>query len=322
VQVEGRALVPARAALLTWRNHAWDALALVVAAGVGLVVLPMLIDRTGLARSGQPVVGPAWLVVALALSVVVLRAGLALGRKLDAAIRPALERVPPLPRPAGASGPALDIPTTGVLAVRGLLGLAMLFLIQAMLRPALASASDGYAPRALVDGALVSLVAVVALAMFARLHRLSRPLIAHLCRVGLDALVPTAGFAGPGQLPGPRRAALAPPPATQIIAGPGAAAEGASTAAGPETAVTPETVGTPQTVVTPVAAPTVVPPASTQPTVVPTAPDAPTVAPRAEGAVPTAAEPGSVDRGVPPAGAVDGAASERAAPESDARGSG
>src|SRR3712207_8010643 len=55
--------------------------------------------------------------------------------------------------------------------------LGLLFLVQAMLRPALALASEGYAPRALVDGAVVALAVVVALAMLVRLHRVNRPLL-------------------------------------------------------------------------------------------------------------------------------------------------
>jgi hypothetical protein len=347
MQSASRALVPARASLLAWGRRHPDAVALGLAAALGLVLLPAAVERSGLERSGQPFVGPIWLVVTLVLTVIVLRARRGLARAVDAAVRGALARVPPVP---GSGGASLDVPTTGALAARGIFDLGLLLLIQAMLRPPLALASEGYAPPALVDGAVVALVVVVALLMFARLHRLNRSLVEHLCRAGLDALVPTAGFAGPFRLPG-RTAdrALAPPAPTRIL-------DGQSTApASDQPTVVPPGVDQPTVVPPGVDQPTVVPRPADQPTVVPSAPDQPTIVPTAAPAAPDhptvvppaadqpAVEPPAPDQptvvpGRPPptaAGSDDdrpsrppaadgrpGAANQTIAPDPGARGSG
>jgi hypothetical protein len=280
-------MVPDRASLLTWSQQHRGTVALVIVAALGLA-LPSLLGGS-LVRDWRATVGPIWLGLTLAFVVVALVARRGVARDLDGAVRRGLERVPAVP---AAGGRPLDVPATGVVLARGLLDLGLLFLIQAMVRPALAVASDGRAPRALVDGVVVALVVLIALAMLMRLHRLNRSLVEHLCRAGLDALVPTAGFATPTRLPAaPPVAALAAPAAsaparvdpdstpTRVTGSPAAPASetviiapAAATAASDQPTVVPRPASD---------QPTVVPaPASDQPTVVPApAPEQPTVVP-------------------------------------------
>ena len=201
---------------------------LVVALAIALLLPHGIIAAAAL---NQPVdIGPAqvpllalvWLGLGLILAVVVAIAGASVSGNLSAATR----RLPL--GSAGSRGYSpVDAPARGGEVIAKLFGLALFLMMQGILRPPLVAVGEEFAPRGLVDGAFVVVVTLVALAMFFGLYRSAKPLVQYLAWVGLDRLVPTAGYATkpPAAAAAPSRSAPKAPAAPSPVAGPPPAME-------------------------------------------------------------------------------------------------
>lgn len=221
--MEGVVVAPAgpKSRVNSWIGQHPGIIALILAAIVGLVVLPALAgavkDHDVQINGLISLIAVVWLIVAVVLCIVclVVRSGVSrdLGdglRQLIAATQPSDGTV----RRTGAANP--DTPILGAAIVRGIFDLIVLLVIQGIVRVPLVEVIGAYAPKALVDGGFVALVVVVALVMLFGLHRVSKPLTEYLVTVGLDRLVPTAGFAA-GNLPdapAPRTTTRTPAPSS------------------------------------------------------------------------------------------------------------
>jgi hypothetical protein len=89
----------------------------------------------------------------------------------------------------------VDPALLGSQAARGLLDLVLLLIVQGTLRTPLVAVASSQAPQAIVDGAYVVVVVLIALFMLIRLRALAAPLAERVAWIGLNQLVPTAGFA-------------------------------------------------------------------------------------------------------------------------------
>ena len=208
--------------LVDWIRRHPGILPLILATALGLIAVPPLfaaLERRDvlvtLAGERVSLVSLARLGLILVLGVVILWARSSIGRDLAEGVRRLLSDAQASAAPSRPDArTALDTPSLGVAIVRGLFDLVLLLILQSMLRPPLVAVVAAYAPTAWVDGGFVGVVVLVVLLMLLGLHRASRPLTEHLVWVGLDRLVPTAGYA-PSGLPAiaqQRRPTPAPPP--------------------------------------------------------------------------------------------------------------
>jgi hypothetical protein len=178
---------------------------LVVAVILGLVVFPAIAnglkDHDVQINSRISLINLVWLGIAVVLSIVCLVARSSLRRELGEGLRKLIvgtQSTETPSRPGGSSTP--DLPGLGVGIVRGLFDLLLLLIVQGIVRAPLVGVVDAYQPKAIVDGVFVALVVLISLIMLFGLYRKSCPLTEHLVAVGLDRVVPTAGFAA-GNLP-------------------------------------------------------------------------------------------------------------------------
>jgi hypothetical protein len=189
-----------------WTGRNQNTIVPVVAALLSLIVFPIVFSAL-LAhdvRLGGKIslVDAVWLVLALAGCVLILRARNALGKIATGAADRLLASLPDSVGPDRASGASggtrnLDRDAThrGRVVAQCLLDLAFLLVIQAILRSPLVGLISGVAPEAWVDGSYVVVVVVVAIALLLTVNRMSKPLVERLIWLGLDQVVPTAGFA-------------------------------------------------------------------------------------------------------------------------------
>lgn len=173
---------------------------LAVAAILGLVVLPalatVLLGHDVLIDGRISLVNAVWLVLALVLCVICLVARSGLSRDLGDGIRQIIagsQNADAATRHGKASTP--DTPALGAAIVRGIFNLAILLIVQGIVRTPLVAVVSAYQPKPMVDGIFVVVVVVIALLMLFELYRTSQPLTEYLVTVGLDRVVPTAGFA-------------------------------------------------------------------------------------------------------------------------------
>lgn len=181
-----------------------SAIELCVAAIVGVVVLPAIFQslRAHDTQLGGRVsaVDLAWLVLALVAIVFIVRSRSAVVSNADRATSRFLDSIPldHLPRPTGqstsAASSASSLQPNGTVVVHSLIDIILLFILQAVVRQPLVSVLGGEASIGIVDGAFVVVVVLVAVSLLIRLRQASRPLIERLATVGLDQIVPTAGF--------------------------------------------------------------------------------------------------------------------------------
>lgn len=190
---------PGGAGLAGWTGWRTGVAPLIIAAILGLLIAPAVVDavkdRDVLISGRLSLIGVVWLVIALALGVVCLVARSGLDADVGRGVRRLIAGTQPTAaRRSGVAAP--DTPALGVAIVGGIFNLVVLFIIQGMIRAPLVRVASAYAPGQWIDGAFVALVVVIALAILFGLYGASRPLTEHLVAVGLDHLVPTAGFAG------------------------------------------------------------------------------------------------------------------------------
>lgn len=168
---------------------------LVVAAGLGLVLLPALFaalrDRDIVLGGRVSAVHLVWALLAVIVGAVLLRDRASVRRDLEQSIK-RLERV----FPASEDGSS-DTIALGSIASGGVLDLVLLLVIQAIVRVPVVTLIGAFAPPERVDSAFVVLVVVAALAILIHLHHASRPLTERLVWAALNQLVPTAGFTTP-----------------------------------------------------------------------------------------------------------------------------
>lgn len=173
---------------------------LAAAAILGLLAFPALAaalqDHDTLINDRLSLINTIWLVIALALGVACLVARSSLSRDLGEGTRKLIAGSVAASAPAqrGKAG-TLDTPSLGAAIVRGVLDLVFLLIIQGIVRTPLVQVISAFEPKALVDGGFVVLVVLIALLMLFSLYRTSQPLTEYLVTVGLDRIVPTAGFA-------------------------------------------------------------------------------------------------------------------------------
>jgi hypothetical protein len=171
-----------------------------VAVLLGLLALPALMstlqEHDTLINGRLSLIDSIWLVIALALSIVCLIARASLRHDLGEGTRQLIASTTAgsLPAQRGKAG-SVDTPALGAAIVRGVLDLAFLLIIQGIVRMPLVQVISAYEPKATVDGAFVVVVVLIALLMLFGLYRTSQPLTEYLVTVGLDRIVPTAGFA-------------------------------------------------------------------------------------------------------------------------------
>lgn len=183
---------------LVWRYP--GVILLAVAAILGLVVLPalatVLLGNDVLIDGRISLVSAVWLVVALALCVVCLVARSGLRRDLGEGMRQLIAGTQDADASTrhGTTGTP-DTPALGAAIVRGIFDLAILLIVQGIARTPLVAVVAAYQPKPMVDGVFVVVVVVIALLMLFGLYRTSQPLTEYLVTVGLDRVVPTAGFA-------------------------------------------------------------------------------------------------------------------------------
>jgi len=185
--------------LTAWIGQHPGIILLAVATLVGLVVLPAVAgavhDHDVLINGQISAIDLVWLVVALVLCVVCLVARASLSRELGDGLRQLIAGGQKADGAARRGRNDADVPALGATIVRGIFDLIVLLIIQGMVRTPLVGVIGAYEPKAMVDGAFVVVVVVIALLIMFALHRTSQPLTEHLVSVGLDRLVPTAGFA-------------------------------------------------------------------------------------------------------------------------------
>lgn len=173
-------------------------LGLIIVALLGLVLLPALFhalaDHDVLIGGLVSLINAVWLVVGLILSVVALRSYAAMKRVLRERLVSALDAIPELIGETGDLTTAADIREDASRSVTRLLDLVVLLIIQAMLRPPMIGVGKNLLPEAWIDGAYVVLVVLIALFILFSLRRASRPLIERLLWLGLNRVIPTAGF--------------------------------------------------------------------------------------------------------------------------------
>jgi hypothetical protein len=152
----------------------------------------------------------AMVALGLVLAAVLVWARVAVGRDLLAW---GTSHLPHAPSEAVPSRYAVrDAPRLLAFTLLAVLDIGVLLLVQSQLRqPALVAGSE-LAPRALVDGAFVGVVALLALALLAKAYSTLRPLTLYASWTTLDRLVPTAGFLPARAAP----AAIEPKPRTAL----------------------------------------------------------------------------------------------------------
>jgi hypothetical protein len=216
---------------VVWARQNRHLLRLILAGLVGLLVFPLVFDALAphdfLLAGKFSLLDLVWLVLALISVVVLLAERTTVGVELRAATTRALSGV--AVAGGGATSPAVDLPDTGNRLAQGLFNLVVLLVVQAILRRPLVGLLSGQVAAALVDGVFVGVVVLAALGLFWRLYRVSTPLLRQLVWLGLDRLVPTAGFAG-GPAPAEDRTRVA-TRATHRAPSAAAAAPAASAAA-------------------------------------------------------------------------------------------
>lgn len=173
-------------------------LALGAVAIFGLVILPALFhtlaDHDVLLGQRVSLIAAVWLIIGLVLSVIALRAFAAIKTVLQSRLGSALDAIPELTAASGDLGTDTGPRRAAATSVARLLDLVILLVIQAMLRPPLVGVSKELISEAWVDGGYVVLVVCVTLFFLIDLRRASRPLIERLLWLGLNRVVPTAGF--------------------------------------------------------------------------------------------------------------------------------
>ena len=209
-----------------WVQQHPGILALLLASLVGLIVLPAIghaLANGDVMIDGRiSLVDLVWLVVAVALCVICLWARASMSKDLGDGLRRLLAGSQAESGDAPRSGSTnVDMPALGAAIVRGVFDLAILLVIQGIVRVPLVGVAGAFEPMALVDGVFVALVVIIALFQLFALYGVVQPLTLRLVTVGLDRLVPTAGFSA-GALPG------APASRTSTGAGSGRTARGES----------------------------------------------------------------------------------------------
>lgn len=200
-----------------WLGRYPGAIQLVVAAILGLVVFPSLAAALKrydvLIGNRVSAVDTVWLVVAIVLCGVCLWARASLSATLGQTVRGLIAGTPARqPTALRSRATSVDLPALGLAIGSGVFDLMLLLVIQGIIRVPLVDVVSAYQPRAVVDGAFVVLVFVIALVILVGLYRAGKPLTEYLVAVGLDRLIPTAGFAA-GDLPevAPTRTMTRPP---------------------------------------------------------------------------------------------------------------
>lgn len=228
---------PHRAKTTRWQVYLPGVVALVVAIGLGYL-LPSLLEHgrgfdRGLRLLGGEVtlVDLAWLAAAFVLCIVAIWGRASIGGLLGPAVRDMLAAA----QGDGASSPLAakrDLPRLGASLVLGLFNLVLLLIVQSLLRPPLVVVGAAYARQSYVDAGLVLFIFLVALLILFRLYSASRPLIEHLVWVGLEQVVPTAGYETRSASPAPRRPAARATVSPPTPAPPAAAVEATVAAQG------------------------------------------------------------------------------------------
>lgn len=218
--IQGAAPAPAGTSLRPagWVQQHPGILVLLCASLVGLIVLPAighaLTDHDVMIDGRISLIDVVWLVAAVALCVICLGARASMSKDLGDGLRRLLAGSQTKSDNAPRSGSTnVDVPALGAAIVRGVFDLAILLVIQGIVRVPLVGVVGAFEPPALVDGIFVALVVVIALFQLFALYGVVQPLTLRLVTVGLDRLVPTAGFAA-GALPDA--------PATRTLTGAGA----------------------------------------------------------------------------------------------------
>ncbi len=198
-----------------WRAYLPGFVALVVAIGLGYLLPPVTeygrdFDRSLRLLGGQvSLVDLVWLLATLVLCIVIIwgrvRIGRLLGQTVGAMLAGVKRDTVPSSRRDGR-----ELPRLGASLALGLFNLALVLIVQSLLRPPLVTVGAAYARKSYVDAGIVVLVFLVALLMLLRLYAASRPLIEQLVWAGLEQVVPTAGYETPKTAPAiPRPAASA-----------------------------------------------------------------------------------------------------------------
>ncbi|MGH2459476.1 MAG: hypothetical protein ACRDIY_11490 [Chloroflexota bacterium] len=184
-----------------WVQQHPGILFLFLASLAGLIVLPTIagaLTSSDVKIGGQiSLIDLVWLVVAVVLCAICLGARASMNQDLGEGLRRLIARL----QTSGAEDDApraglatVDLPGLGAAIVRGIFDLVVLLVIQGIVRVPLVGVAAAFQPKALVDGAFVTLVVVIALVQLYGLYRVVEPLTLRLVTIGLDRLVPTAGF--------------------------------------------------------------------------------------------------------------------------------
>gem|GEM_PF-5327263 len=193
----------------------------VIAAVIGLLVLPAVFHALSAhdveIANRFSMLAVIWFVLGLIISGYLLTTrGTILG-KADHAIRVRFSPLNALAANSPGSSAATDYPAAASGTVIRVADLIYLLIIQAILREPFVAVAKSFAPEAIIDGAYVGLVFLIAVALLVGMRTGSRPLLDRLLWLGLDQIVPTAGYdTAKTDVSSPRTT-----PPYQIVSGPG-----------------------------------------------------------------------------------------------------
>ena len=194
-----------------WRAYLPGLVALIAAPALGYL-LPSAMElgrssdqRLRLLGAQVSLMDLVWLIATLALCIVAIWGRARIGHLLGPTVREALAGVE---RDAAASShrTGRELPRLGASIVLGLFNLVLVLIVQGILRPPLVVVGSAWARESYVDSGFVVLVFLVALLILLRLYSAGRPLIEHLVWMGLEQVVPTAGYETPKTAPVASRA--------------------------------------------------------------------------------------------------------------------
>jgi len=183
----------------------WLYASAVVAVIIGLLILPAIFHALGAhevrVSDPVPVLDVVWLILGVALSVFLVGSRGAMLKQLSGVVRARLEDLQRNSDPIAVGDDPTrslaintNLPLAGASTAARLFDIVFLLVIQAIIREPLVGVVSSWVPEAMVDGAYVVVIVLLALVLLMNVRSVSRPLLDYLLWLGLDTAVPTAGF--------------------------------------------------------------------------------------------------------------------------------